>query len=93
MTNKEKRRLLLFLEAMADTAVDIFWGGDPDITEEERDGLKREDYENAYRDACLEYIIELEETAVSWLTELYSPIGDKYGKHLKRRLLQNQLKD
>ena len=91
MTENEKKKLLELLEAMSETSVDIFWGGNPAITEKEKEDLTQGDYKTAYTDACLNYISELEETESSWLIELYSIIADKYGVNLKRRILGKQM--
>ena len=93
MTHEEMKAVLRLLDAIGETAVDIFWGGDPGISDEERDSLSPEDFDRAYDEACLAYLAEMEWSENHWLYELHSIMADHYGKEMRKRLLQKELEE
>ena len=93
MTHKEMKAVLHLLNAVGETATDIFWGNDPRITDNERNSLSPEDFDRAYDEACLAYLTELEWSESHWLYELNSIMADRYGNEVRKRLLQKELEE
>lgn len=91
MVLKEKKAVLAMLEAVSEIAIDMFHG-EVHLSEEERALLKDIDYENAYIEACLSYLTDLDAREQSWFTKMQNEMAYLYGQRLMERITMNELR-
>ncbi len=80
------RNLFCFLATMRDEAVDIYWGGYPELTQEEADALNSDECMAAFLKACAD--MAWESINQDWLLELPAKLAEHYGQRLKAAYVQ-----
>ena len=94
ITPEEIKGILALLDGVSDTAIDVFWGNQIGITEEERDSFTVGDFNEAFSRAKYSTVLEIgrrkpnEKINVNdWLSYITNMLAEFYGEELHKILL------
>lgn len=89
-TKQELRAAHNLLDAVAETAIDVFWGGDPNVSDEEAESLTSADYDAALEAAMISVLFELSVNE-DWQASIMMLLSEQYGKEVWKRLMCKEL--